>query len=225
MQTKFALKDCPLTFINDDLISAGLNPDYNSPLFAEFSFKIIQAVIRSQRRGYIGAILDDTHGALAKVFAAADAGEVTDPEQLAVVNWLRVDGGDVIESYRADNCCKQRDVYRAAIKLAQLALAGQVNFDAGKDYDDVEYAQYYIQCLDKDDSVDVILDSLCLLAERVCTYDVKFNAPAVHGHECIEFILESMPYNLQLEQMYMDRINDLGFTDLDEIMKELRQYY
>lgn len=220
MQTKFALKDCPLTFIYDDLINAGLGSDYDPAFCGVFSYGIIQAVIRSKRREYLGYVLDDTHGALAKLFAAADAGEVTDPEQLTVVNWLRADGGDIIESYRADNCCKQRDVYRAAIKLAQLALACQVNFDAGIHNDDVEYIQYYIECLRGDDGIDWILDSVCSLAGYV-----GIKIPRVHGRECMESILEDMPHNLCLCEMYMQGIYDLTFTDLDEIMNELRQYY
>ena len=220
MQTKFALKDCPLIFIYDDLINAGLGSDYDPFFYGVFSYGVIRGVIRSKRREYFGFVLDDTHGALAKLFAAADAGEVTDPEQLAVVNWLRADGGDVIESYRLDDKCKPRDVYRAAIKLAQLALACQVCFDAGKSDDDVEYTQYYIECLRGDDEIDWILDSACSLAEQVGT-----KIPRAHDRDCMVSILKDMPYNLSLCEMYMQGIYDLTFTDLDEIMNELRQYY
>ena len=225
MQTKYALEDCPLTFISDDLINAGLDSDYDLISCGMSACSDIQAVIRSKRREYFGFVLEDTHCALAKLFAAVDAGEVTDPEQLAVVDWLRADDGDVIESYCLDDKCKVRDVYRAAIKLAQLALACQVNSDAGKYFDDVEYTQYYIECLRGDDSVDWILDSVCSLAKRVCTYDVKFNVPIVRDHECMEFILRGMPHTLSLEEMYMQGICDLTYTDIDQIMNELKQYY
>ena len=225
MQTKFALKDCPLTFISDDLINAGLNPRYDSPLYAEFPFKIVQAVIRSQRRGYIGTILEDTHGALAKLFAAADAGKVTDPEQLAVVDWLRTDDGDVIESYRADECCKQRDVYRAAIKLAQLALASQVNSDGDKYYVPVYETQCCIERLDKDESVESILGTVCSIAKLMCTWDLKYNVPVIWGDECIKCMLKSMPYYLMLDEKYKLAIDELGFTDLKEIESELRPYF
>lgn len=220
MQTKFVLKDCPLTFIHDDLINAGLGLDYDPFFCGVFSYGVIRGVIRSKRREYFGFVLDDTHGALAKLFAAVDAGEVTDHKQLAVVNWLRADDGDVIESYRLDDKCKSRDVYRAAIKLAQLALACQVNFDAGKYNDDVKYTQYHIECLRGDYSIDWILDSVCSLAEQVGT-----KIPRVHGRDCMVSILEDMPYNLSLCEMYMQGIYDLTFTDIDEIMNELRQYY
>lgn len=225
MQTKFELKDCPLTFISDDLITAGLNPRYDSPLYDEFPFKIVQAVICSQRRGYIGTILDDTHGALAKLFAAVDAGEVTDPEQLAVVEWLRADDGDVIESYRADDKCKVRDVYRAAIKLAQLALASQVNSDGDKYYVHVYKTQCCIERLNKDESVESILDTVCSIAKLMCTWDLKYNVPVIWTDECIKSMFMSMPYYLMLDKKYKLAIDDLGFTNLKEIESELRPYF
>ena len=224
MQTKYALEDCPLTFISDDLINAGLDSDYDVPL-NEVTFRFICQVIRDERRSYFDMIVTETHGALAKLFAAADAGEVTDPEQLAVVNWLRADDGDVIESYRADDKCKVRDVYRAAIKLAQLALACQVNSDAGDFYPDAYEVQNSIEYLTDENSIASLLEDVCTVAKHACTVDVQFNVPCVKCLDCVESMFETKPYHLSLDEKYLMRLDYQSFASMHEIESEIQEFY
>lgn len=224
MQPEFELKDCPLTFISDDLINAGLDSDYDVPL-NEVTFRFICQVIRDERRSYFDMILTDTHRALAKLFAAVDAGEVTDPEQLEVIEWLRADDGDVIESYRLDDKCKQRDVYRAAIKLAQLALACQVNSDAGDFYTDAYEVQNRIEYLNDENSIKSLLEDVCTVAKHACTVDVHFNVPSVKCLDCVESMFETRPYHLSLDEMYLIRLDYQSFASMREIESEIQEYY
>lgn len=224
MQTKFELKDCPLTFISDDLINAGLDSDYVAPV-EEVTLRFICQVIRDERRSYFDMIVTETHGALAKLFAAVDAGEVTDKEQLKVIDWLRADDGDVIESYRLDDKCKVRDVYRAAIKLAQLALACQVNSDAGDFYPDAYEVQNSIECLTDENSIALLLEDVCCVAKHACTVDVHFNVPCVKCLDCVESMFETRPYLLSLDDKYLMRLDLESFAGMREIESEIQRYY
>ena len=212
------LNERPLKYIGEWVYVGLRDFEDDAPLSYDMAHKIYTNIYCA-RQDYLHELLDDTHGALAKLFAAADAGEVTDPEQLAVVNWLRADGGDVIESYCVDGYCDAQEVYASAIKLGQIALACQVAQDSGfnLDHDD---AQYYISEFKESLSVEKLAKFAVKIAAAVTSHSI-YNVLRKYAHDldCAEWIFNDAPDSIELDPMYF---NASYILDEDEIIEDMR---
>lgn len=214
------LNERPLEYIGE-WVYTGMPDDDNCPLTFDMCQKL-RMNIRCARQDYLHGLLEDTHGALAKLFAAADAGEVTDPEQLAVVDWLRADDGDVIESYCVDGYCDAQEVYASAIKLGQIALACQVAQDGGLNLDH-EDAQYYISEFKESLSVEELAKLAVKIAAAVTTHSIYNVLPKyAYDLECADWIFNDAPDSIELDSMYWD---SMYYLDEDEILEDMQEYY
>ena len=214
------LNERPLKYIGE-WVYAGLRDfEDDAPLSYDMAHKIYSNLYCA-RQDYLHKLLDDTHSALAKLFTAVDAGEVTDPEQLAVVNWLRADGGDVIESYCVDGYCDAQEVYASAIKLGQIALACQAAQDGGLDLDH-EGAQCNIEDFKESLSVEQLAKRAVEIASAVTTHSI-YNVLRKYAYDldCAEWIFNDAPDSIELDSMYWDADYIL---DEDEIIEDMQEY-
>lgn len=214
------LNERPLKYIGE-WVYVGLR-DFvdDAPLSFDMA-RMIYANIREARQDYLHGLLDETHGALVKLFAAVDAGEVTDAEQLAVVNWLRADDGDVITSYCVDGYCDAQEVYASAIKLGQIALACQVAQDGGLNLDEDD-AQYRIEQFKESLSIEELAKLAVKIAAAVTTHLIYNVLPKYSRDlDCAEWIFNDAPDSIELDSMYWDSNYIL---DEDEILENMQEY-
>lgn len=214
------LNERPLKYIGEWVYVGLRDFEDDAPLSYDMARKIY-VNIREARQDYLHGLLDDTHGALSKLFAAVDVGEVTDPEQLAVVNWLRADDGDAIESYRVDGYCAAQEIYASAIKLGQIALACQVAQDGGLnlDHDD---AQCSIEEFKAALSVEKLAKLAVKIAAAVTTHSI-YNVLRKYASDldCVEWIFNDAPDSIELDSKYWDSFYILGE---DEILEDMQEY-
>lgn len=214
------LNERPLDFVGEWVYTGMRNFHDDAPVSYDMASKIC-ANIREARQDYLHKLLDDTHAALVKLFAAADAGEITDAEQLAVVNWLRADDGDVITSYCVDGFCDAQEVYASAIKLGQIALACQVATDGGLNLDH-EDAQCSIEEFKESLSVEQLVKLAVKIAEAVTTHSIYNVLPKYSRDlDCAEWIFNDAPDSIELDSMYW---NAVYILDEDEILEDMQEY-
>lgn len=214
------LNERPLKYVGEWVYEGLRDFRDDAPLSYDMATKIDQNIYDA-RQNYLHELLDDTHGALAKLFAAVDAGEITDAEQLEVIEWLRVDNGDAIASYCVDGFCDAQEVYETAIKLGQIALACQVAQDSGLDLDE-EGAQYYIEEFKESLSVEELAKLAVKIASAVTTHSIYNTLRKYAGElDCAAWIFNDAPDSIELDSKYWDSIYIL---DEDEILEDMQEY-
>lgn len=216
------LNERPLEYIGEWVYVGLRDFEDDAPLSYDMSH-MIYANIREARQNYLHDLLEDTHSALAKLFAAVDAGEVTDTEQLAVVDWLRADDGDVIESYCVDGFCAAQEVYASAIKLGQIALACQVAIDGGLNLDH-EDAQCSIEEFKAALSVEKLAKLAVKIAAAVTTHSI-YNVLRTYASDldCVEWIFNDAPDSIELDSKYWDSFYTLGENEILDDMQEYQK--